>query len=405
MSLPGGISGSTERSSHVDSSTVTEPKALRVLHLGNTNNIGLLNVRILRAGGVHADLLVDPTDHVSYQPRWAEPEAEPPWVRYYSNRFRHGFAVGQRRIPFPYVHRVQQALDVVRLRRDYSLLQAYNYDPILCLPQHRPPMVAYCVGGDLNVTALERTWVGSLLRLAYRRASLVLYSNINMRAAVAALGLSHARYMPLPVDTERFRPPSPQEAMFARTQLVSGADFVCFSPTRHDWNVKGNDLLIHAWARAIRSSSVRGTAPLLVLCEWGTDAGRSKRLVNGLGLTSHVRWITLLDKGQLRHWYWAADVVIDQFKMGAFGMATLEAMSCGRPVVCHVDRELATSFYPTPPPTIGGPTPEDIAAALELLRDPRRAASVGEQGRRWVELYHGPGAIFREHMAAYESVL
>lgn len=380
--------------------------SLRVLHLGNTNNIGYLNVKFLREAGICADVIVDRTDHVSYQPLWVEPEGEPLWVRYYSSRVRHGFQVGSVRVPFPYGHRLQQAADVARLARSYDLFQAYNYDAILCLVQRRTPTVAYCVGGDLNVSALSPTWVGTLLRIAYRRAAVVVYSNIDMVSAVDTLGLPHARYMPLPVDTGRFRPPCPDERRSIRNKLVAGADFVCFSPTRQDWEVKGNNRLISAWADLVRRSRAQSEKPLLVLSEWGRDLVRSRGLVQDLDLGEEVRWAPLMNKARLRDWYWAADVVADQFNLKAFGLVALEAMACGRPVVSSADLRTAGSFYCEAPPFLSAHSPAEIAKTLvAAMDDSAGRVAWGKESRDWVETYHRPEVIVREHLAVYRSVL
>jgi len=385
---------------------IMETRAWRVLHLGNTNNIGFLNAKFMRAVGIQADLLTDQTDHITYQPLWSEPEGEPLWARYYSSKIRHCFCLGRWRIPFPFAHRFHQIVDIVRQGRDYDILQAYNYDIILCLAQSKRLVVAYCVGGDLNISALSRNWVGRLLRIAYQKADIILYSNIDMVSAVNALGLKHARYIPLPVDTEKFRSPSQQEYKDLQTKLMPGVDFVCFSPTRHDWEVKGSDSLIAAWADIVRWARGWGGSLCLVMCEWGKDLKRSQLLVKELGLEEWVCWVPLMDKMSLRDWYMIADVVADQFRLKAFGLVALEAMACGKPVVASVDREMAESFYSKPPPIFTARTADEIAEVVQTLAENtflRR--SVGEQSRRWIEEHHAPQVIVREHMAVYSSLL
>lgn len=385
---------------------MNRPRTLRILHLGNTNNIGYFNVKFLRQASVEADLVFDPTDHVSYQPAWVEPSCNVPWVRSYSSRLRHGLRLDGLRVPVPYGHRLAQAWDVATLVRHYDIVQAYNYDVILCLIQKTIPIVAYCVGGDLNVSARGSTWVGALLRAAYRRAAAVLYSNIDMRPAVDALGLPNARYIPLPVDTSLFCPSSPEEHRDYRRVLSVGDDFVCFSPTRHDWRVKGNDRLIQAWAQVVARCRGRGLGALLVLSEWGPDVEQSRKLVDDLGVTLTVRWVPLVNKRLLRDWYLAADVVADQFILKAFGLVTLEAMACGRPVVGGVDLGTAGEFYVDPPPVVSARSVREIAEALEhLLEDEAARKGRGQASRSWVAEYHGPDVVVREHLSVYAEIL
>lgn len=381
---------------------------MKILHLGNTNNIGYLIVKFLRKDGINATLLVDRTDFISYDPRWTEPgqdmHALQEWIMYYRNVTRHKIRVGHWQVPFPYFHRYQQLLDVIQLAKHYDLLQAYNYDVILCLTQLRKPFLAFCVGGDLNVAALSRDWIGALMRLAYRRARFVFYSNINMLDVVCRLKLRNARYMPLPVDLENYTPISPHALMNLRKKLNLEEEFVCFSPTRHDWQVKGNDKLILAWAKQVGSAKEKSMK--LVLCEWGNDLKKSKELVNQLGLTPTVLWLPLMNKSLLRSYYWAADVVLDQFNLGAFGLTTLEAMACGKPVIMNCNLSLASRFYPEPPPICSADSVESIGQWLTMLwKKPNLRQALGDKARQWIEQYHNPAIIVSEHVRVYQKVL
>lgn len=381
---------------------------MKILHLGNTNNIGYLIVKFLRRAGLDATLLVDRTDFISYDPKWADSEWNtaplPAWVKYYSNAMRHKFRLGRWQVNFPYAHRLQQLFDVMRLAQHYDLLQAYNYDVVLCLAQLRKPFIAFCVGGDLNVTALKRSWIGTLMRMAYRQARFVFYSNINMLDTVHKLNLKNARYMPLAVDIEKFAPLSSQDMASLRKKLGLDMEFVCFSPTRHDWQVKGNDKLILAWARLV--SLAEGSSVRLVLCEWGNDLGKSKKLIDQLGLAPTVLWQPLMNKDRIREFYGAADVVLDQFHLGAFGLTTLEAMACGKPVIMNCNLDLASRFYPEPFPVCSADSIESIAQYLTmLLEKPSLHQVLGDKARAWVERYHNPEIIISEHLKAYQEVL
>jgi glycosyltransferase involved in cell wall biosynthesis len=79
-------------------------------------------------------------------------------------------------------------------------------------------------------------------------------------------------------------------------------------------------------------------------------------------------------------------VVLGQTRLGIAGMAELEAMSCGRPVVAWFNMGAA---YTDPPPFFSPETPEGIArAAMELLDDPKARDEVGDRGRDWVVRHH-----------------
>jgi glycosyltransferase involved in cell wall biosynthesis len=88
----------------------------------------------------------------------------------------------------------------------------------------------------------------------------------------------------------------------------------------------------------------------------------------------------------------AVDIVADQFIGGAYGYTALEAMACGKPVLCYVrntDMLLAPQKCPliqTTPETI-----EDVLRWCVVNRD--RLAAIGRQGRNYVEKYHSVEAV------------
>lgn len=372
---------------------------IRVLHLGNTNNIGYEVACGLREIGVEADLLVDKTDFLTSNPQWEHEDLDShDWIRYYRNVDRHAVRIGGLRMRFPYFHRLEQFRDMMDMVRRYDIVQAYNYDVILCLGQFKKPYVAFCIGGDLNITAFKKNLVGLLLRWAYRRARYVLYSNINMIESVKKLKLANALFMPLPINTEKYKPCS-ESAL--RRELDS--EIVLFSPTRHDWEVKGNEKLLHAFAQLVRQSrrSVK-----LILCSWGRDLDRSRTLCSTLGIEDHILWQPLMPKNELLKFYQAADIIIDQFNLGAFGLVTLEAMSCAKPVILNYDKDFAQACYSEMPPLWYAADSHEIVHGLtELLENQHKRIELGAKSREWVLKYHDRKRVAYKHLQIYRAIL
>ena len=93
----------------------------------------------------------------------------------------------------------------------------------------------------------------------------------------------------------------------------------------------------------------------------------------------------------------AADVAIDQVKVGWYGGFAVEAMALGKPVLCHI-RDEAPGDNP-----FGDELPlvRTTAATLAtdlwtLLRDPERRRRAGAEGRAFVERHHDPRVVARE---------
>jgi glycosyltransferase involved in cell wall biosynthesis len=102
------------------------------------------------------------------------------------------------------------------------------------------------------------------------------------------------------------------------------------------------------------------------------------------------------------------DVFADQFILTGYGLAAVEAMSCGLPVMCNLEDEYVMrifrlySFFGECP--IVSAPPELLVNRLRLLvTRPDLRRELGEAGRRYVERYHSEataqflfGSIYRK---------
>jgi hypothetical protein len=99
-----------------------------------------------------------------------------------------------------------------------------------------------------------------------------------------------------------------------------------------------------------------------------------------------------------------ADIFVDQVIMGTHGLATLEAMSLAKPVVCFIKPSMVGQYPPELP--IVNANPETLEAVLEeLLQDGERRHRVGLAGRKYVERYHDARSISQELVRIYSEIL
>ena len=86
-----------------------------------------------------------------------------------------------------------------------------------------------------------------------------------------------------------------------------------------------------------------------------------------------------------------ADIVLDQFRIGSYGVAACEAMAAGRIVVGHVlpeVRELIHADTGLELPIVEA-TPDTLRAVVSgLLADPDRARAIAESGPAYVQAVH-----------------
>ena len=427
-------------------------RPLRVLHVGNVANNGYLNAKFLRRAGVEADALCDEW-HMISQPEWedapiewngGDPEAplmeraaeagwrRPDWVlspRRWDPTNSSESWLGTRLELLrdtPWLLRRYAALrggsslrptDVLRagawldrlerlfgpagpLFESYDVVHAYGIHPILLLLTGRSPFVAF-EHGTMRELPFQDDWYGRLLSLSYHRAGKVIITNPDVIAAAGRLGLGPDDYVfiPHPVDETKYRP-GPSE-LRGRME-AEGWDFVAISPSRHDWEIKGSDRMLRAFAELVRQDRPNA---LLLLNDWGLEVGRSRALIAELGIERNVRWLEPLPKLRLIDAYRAADVVLDQFLIGTFGAVAPEAMACGTPVLMAFEPQLHEWCFPELPPIVDVRTPEQIYRELRrLARDEKALAELSGAGRDWVERNHGWQLVVDRLLAAYDEV-
>src|SRR2546425_909995 len=432
---------------------------MRILHIGNIANNAYNNAKFLRRKGIEADVLCYDYTHVMGQPEWEDAEFEgqpdefhPQWEALDFGDFRRPNWFIQAEL-FPrakprtqlfkgqfFLERwlylmfrqplvlagvwekymeclstgskpIPKYKDVLReypsRRRfeawfeGYDLIQAYATEPIhawLFAPER--PYVAY-EHGTMRDIPFEHSGRGRLLTLAYREAGKVIITNPDVISAARRLGLTNYLFIPHPVDETKYRPlPSPMRAHLMHRYQT---DLILLAPSRHNWALKGNDLLLRAFAR-LRKTARRNA--VLVQCEWGQEVAESKRLIDDLGLTSCVVWVPPLNKMKLIDYYNAADVGLDQFTIGTFGTVTPQAMACGEPVLLHFDRRVHEWCYSEMPPVVAARTEDEIFARLvELSDDPGYRAAVGHASREWIVKHHGWELVADCQISVYRELL
>ena len=161
---------------------------------------------------------------------------------------------------------------------------------------------------------------------------------------------------------------------------------------------KGVDRLIRAFGLVARDA-------LLVIAGDGPDGPRCQALAAALGLADRVRFLGLRD--DVERVYAAADVVVAPSLCDeAFGLAVVEAMATGRPVVVSAAGampelcDFGRSGLVVPPGDVAA-----LAGAIErLLRDRALAARLATAARERARTAYGL-ATWLERMAAIYSRL
>jgi len=222
------------------------------------------------------------------------------------------------------------------------------------------PYILHCHGTDLRgATPVTRP----IIRKALRDARHVFYSTPDLESYVARVR-DDGEFLPNPIDTTHFRPIVPARE---RPGVL-----ICCGLTE----VKGAGRLLAACRQlAEERPDIRITA-----IGGGEYTAAFQALPNVTVVAHQPRW-------KLPGLINQHGVAVGQVRLGSAGMAELEAMACGRPVITWFNELHA---YSEVPPYVTAVDGVEVASAIKNLVDqPEMRDLLGARGRDWVARHHG----------------
>ncbi|GAB4337208.1 MAG: hypothetical protein Kow0010_25260 [Dehalococcoidia bacterium] len=222
----------------------------------------------------------------------------------------------------------------------------------------RFPYVLHCHGTDVRDPA---AYTRPLVRRALRGARRVLVATPDLLDIVHGLR-PDATFVPNPIDTETFAPRTPAED--------ARGVYLCSALSR----IKGAPILLDACRR------LADLRP-----DIGVTAIAGGELTPAFAELPNVHLLPRQPREALPALINRHALVLGQMKLG-LGMAELEAMACGRPVVMRFDYGDA---YDAPPPVVRALDGHDLAhEAIRLHDDKAGRARIGLESRDWVARVH-----------------
>jgi alpha-1,6-mannosyltransferase len=242
-----------------------------------------------------------------------------------------------------------------------------------------PQIIGYRLG-RLSERAVER-----YIRNLYARCDAVFAPSRIMCEFLRGIGVPHAVYQPLGVDTEIFHPERRRYDLRARLSLPRGARIVVFAGRFAE--EKNIPVLLHAMRLLGR--------PYHLL------------LIGGKRRARPTPELTLMpycgDSAELACWIASADALVHAGDRETFGLVILEAMACARPVVA----------------ARAGALPELVDESVGMLAEPMSAHSmaaaiaglyrrdldeVGRAGRAKVLREFTWARVLQSQLATYASL-
>ena len=241
-----------------------------------------------------------------------------------------------------------------------------------------------------------RRWYGFVrmqAKVARKVGRILTVSDSSRRDIVADFGVEadEVQVIPLGVD-EVFVPPSAPRVP-GRIVAMASAD----AP------MKGIATLLEAVAKLLTERDVE-----LLLVSRPTPGGLTEKLVERLGITDHVRFVSGISDRELVEVMGSAEVGCVPSLYEGFSLPTAELMACETPLVVSRVGAIPEVVGPdgecadlVPPGDVG----ELKRALASLLDEPERRARMGRAGRRRVLAMFSWHAVAVATAAAYDEVI
>lgn len=164
---------------------------------------------------------------------------------------------------------------------------------------------------------------------------------------------------------------------------------------------KGVDVVL----RALEVLARVGLRPLLWVAGEGAENASLEALARDAGVEGQVRFLGR--RGDVPDLLGACDIVVIPSRREGLGVAALEAMAAGRPIVASAVGGLAEAVVDRRTGLLVPPDdPEALASALEeIVRDPSLRAALGAEGPRRVAESFAAEQMVESYARLYESVL
>lgn len=313
----------------------------------------------------------------------------------------------------PYIGKIANTnitprLPIEIMREEFDLVHTHlptpwsaDWSALASAAKRKPLVLTYYndIVGEGFAKRLAQLYNRTNLKILLRLASKIIIIQPNYLKSSSHLERFDEKVeaIPVGVDLKRFRP------------LENDADgntlfFLSVLDRYHGY--KGLEELLRALV------TLRKTVPevKLIVGGGGELLNHYRRLSHQLHLEENVEFLGFVPEKMVAKYYNMCDIFllpsISRAQEG-FGMVLLEAMACGKPVICTEIAGVAEDVEAEGAGlTIDHANPDDLVGAISyLLLNKSEALKMGEAGRRLVEKRYGWNEVARRIEGVYEELV
>lgn len=198
--------------------------------------------------------------------------------------------------------------------------------------------------------------------------------NSNQRTCFMMTDTTEIQFTPLP-NNKPLR-------VFCATRLTWDKSKL---PLYTELDYKGSDIMIKGLGQFIRTYK----APLDIhLVKKGAHVAETMELAKAEGLNPQVTWHEEMSQFEVWEQMKHADIIIEQLGSSMVGMAGLDAMAMGRPIIANSRFDIIRKVVPSPSPICDAKTPDEVCYQLRrLVFDPSGRERISIASRDYVEKY------------------
>lgn len=387
---------------------------LRYCFIGNANNYPFRLALALRRQGESVTFVIDSVNKLD-RPENSYPEfadGYPDWVKDMGGCVSHYY---HHLFPKIFLRRI------VRIAKTADVLIVNGLWPIFAKASGKPYYVIL-TGSDLGVycdpeSAKKLVQSGheriSCLRKKARERVLKNITSLQSEAIRSATAFNYLKQgmlqsaeeiiekiKPIGIRTSYFfsdivgvqKKPLPNNRI---PQIICGARINWVRPLPPGFNeqdYKGTDILVRGFAKFLQS----GGHMQLTLVRKGLHILETERLIKDLGIGCYVSWVDEMSQSELLDLYAKSDIVIDHFGVSAIGMAGVDAMALGRPVIAASGLGNCDSSQTDCCPICHAATPNKVCAQLTFLSLTNNRKECGDRSTVFVRDHVSAEAAARE---------